>query len=79
MSGWQYEASKEEKRAAALLREKGWTVSAPTCPDCHGHGTVSEPWSFDSEPWKSSHTVVMKPCPRGCQAAWYFTTTSSVA
>jgi hypothetical protein len=73
VSGWQYDASEEEERAATLLREKGWTVSTPPCPDCHGFGTITDSWSYGTPPMASGG-ITSKPCPRGCRSYWYFST-----
>jgi hypothetical protein len=35
---YQYDSSKAERKAAELLREKGWDVSEPKCPECNGWG-----------------------------------------
>ena len=65
---WRYDASEEEQRAADLLREKGWTVNAPTCPDCHGFGFVTGWVDTNYAPTTSNTSVTFgqKPCPRGC-------------
>jgi len=52
--------SEAELDAAAILREHGWLVAEPTCPDCHGWGLIGR---IDEEPL---------PCPQGCEAVATF-------
>ena len=63
---YEYEPSKAEIKAAQLLREKGWIVNTPTCPECKGNGYISE-----FEPVAESKVAVVGgvkyvPCPNGC-------------
>jgi hypothetical protein len=71
MSGYQYEASKAERRAAELLRKKGWRVDEPLCPECHGLGFV-----WHGETWGDGilggGSLGTRPCSRGCLAPALF-------
>lgn len=58
---YRYEASKTEGRAAAQLREKGWIVMPPPCPECRGTGRAPLIETHDN--WTSYSTTS---CPRGC-------------
>ena len=57
---WRYDPTPEEKAAAALLRDHGWRVSEPPCPDCHGSGIVNRS-QVDEYYWIAAQ------CPRGCK------------
>ena len=64
--------SKREEKAAAFLRDKGWGVTEPACPICHGSGYV---WDSASNNFDGStiQTISQRPCPDGCVApAWFF-------
>ena len=39
---YKYAVSAAERRAAKLLRDQGWRVDEPQCPECHGNGFVYE-------------------------------------
>lgn len=79
MSGYRYRATREERAAAALLREKGWQVSEPVCPDCHGWGYITESTSWGTAEFGGA-TASTKPCPRGCVlVSWFFGTSTNVA
>jgi len=71
---YQYEPSKKERRAAAMLRERGWCVSEPTCPECHGNGFVWTVVPGNVTPITSSASS--RPCSLGCPmaTAFYFST-----
>lgn len=70
---YRYDASKAERKAADLLLAKGWSVSEPPCPKCHGTGYIYD-WSTKSSQyldnsiatWVTSST---SPCPNGCPYA----------
>lgn len=69
---YHYDSTPEERRAAAILRRKGWTVHEPACPLCHGMGTVgtTSEWG-EGKNWGISWSAT--PCPNGCPvpAAYY--------
>jgi hypothetical protein len=71
---YRYESSKAEQRAAALLRDKGWRVSEPPCPDCMGSGSISR-WNIEPESVATvthvSGDYTTGPCPRGCVVMTY--------
>ncbi len=68
---YRYEKTDTERYAEKLLRDKGWTVSEPKCPLCHGMGSIG--WS-EAKPGLASWGV--KPCPNGCPTpAMYFPAT----
>ncbi len=62
---YRYEATREEERAAALLRSKGWEVREPPCPECHDLGGVGT-FEHHGEGPTAIHMYGWKPCPRGC-------------
>lgn len=81
---YHYATTEEEMAAAALLRNKGWTVSAPMCPECHGmggqFGTQTYTWSPTGGPVVNggSMDTSWRPCSRGCERPmWYFPNTAS--
>ena len=65
---YHYPATDEERAAAALLKEHGWDVSEPRCPDCNGWGFIGDSWytPVDAELGIGSGGVSTKPCPNGC-------------
>ena len=38
MMAFKYTPTPEELAAAAMLRDKGWSVDQPRCPECNGWG-----------------------------------------
>ena len=73
---YRYEPSEKEARAAATLRKKGWTVTEPTCPLCHGNGWMSTTALEDWTP-NGPYTWKTEPCPNGCQTSWFFYSSST--
>lgn len=71
---YEYFPTAEELRAEELLKRKGWNVSRPTCPFCHGWGYVSDYSSFDLGDNITSVSYSQKKCPNGCAElvmVWY--------
>jgi len=76
---YQYEPASAEKAAETLLRNRGWRVERPACPDCGGLGSISTV-EKTLLTWEGSPTFDMtqKPCPRGCQMpSFYYSTTTA--
>jgi hypothetical protein len=73
---YEYDASEEERAAADLLREKGWNVAKPTCPECHGWGYVSRLDSWGGGTYVASYSA--DPCPNGCPRPMGFYSSSTV-
>lgn len=67
---YQYLATDEELKAAQLLKERGWKLTEPSCPDCGGSGYIrpyDALWNPDlaGREWPR--------CPRECEAPmWFF-------
>ncbi len=76
MSGYQYDPPPDEQAARDLLRDRGWSVTEPQCPECHGWGLVNvfEPYDPTAS-HHSSGTVTMRQCPLGCSRSAYYTLT----
>lgn len=55
-TGYSYSPTDDERRAADLLRDKGWRVDEPPCPDCRGLGYTGGYWGAQSA----------ERCPRRC-------------
>lgn len=71
---YQYDATAAERKAEALLRTKGWSVSEPACPLCHGFGAVFDQASaFSESELTITTTVTSAPCPNGCDVNWSYT------
>jgi hypothetical protein len=69
---YEYKPSKAEQKAEALLREKGWSLSRPACPDCHGMGYIFGWKTWGVTPVMSVSSA-SRPCPQGCpMAAMYY-------
>jgi hypothetical protein len=60
-----YLPSDKERKAAKLLRDRGWYVSEPECPKCKGWGTVGRVIEGNSDR-TATHTYSVEPCPNGC-------------
>lgn len=73
MSGYRYATSPAERKAAKLLRDKGWQVQEPQCPECHGNGFVYEVKTTGDRIFGSS-TASTRLCSLGCptSVAFYF-------
>lgn len=83
MGGFRYPATPEERRAAALLREKGWNVDEPRCPECKGFGYVTEwregDWRGGDDYRFRSSSLDYKSCPNGCPPASVYLTAGALA
>lgn len=69
---YRFEATPEERAAAALLRKSGYVVNEPRCPMCHGWGTVQhvETWGGGMT---TTSSISATRCPNGCPTpAMYF-------
>lgn len=55
-TGYSYSPTDDERHAADLLRDKGWRVDEPPCPDCRGLGYTGGYWGAQSS----------ERCPRRC-------------
>lgn len=62
---YQYDRDPDEAAAEALLKERGWDVNAPRCPDCKGWGytLTASTWGTDAF---GGGSIDNRPCPRGC-------------
>jgi hypothetical protein len=62
---YRHPSTDDERHAAALLRDKGWNVREPQCPDCHGFGLVGDAiWYSTGDTENVTHST--ERCPRGC-------------
>jgi hypothetical protein len=81
VSGWQYDAPKEERAAESLLREKGWTVDEPSCPLCQGWGYVNRFQTFGGTGSMTTSVLSQERCPNECEtpAAFFYNAGTSAA
>jgi len=68
VNGFRYEPTPSELDAAAMLREKGWTVDQPRCPECNGWGHRTL-FKLSEDYVVGEGLTYMEPCSRGCAGA----------
>ena len=69
---YEYKPTKAERKAAELLREKGWRVGEPACPLCGGLGQIGRSEWIETYPGLTTGHLWNDPCPNGCAAPTWF-------
>lgn len=71
---YEYRVNEQEAEARNYLKDRGWKVEEPPCPECFGHGTVIK---HNAERLKKKQLRTGKkyvinfysePCPNDCPA-----------